>query len=235
MKRRPTRPLLIAMLAIGIALFALYIGRCGNSANRATDASSHKVSGSRAPRPDKPSDPIDLVRHAVSREEVVWVDGDRHVRVRRALSMKATPSMAETGDEITAEIAVTIAEGAEYWDDGQKAWRLMDDSRFERWMRDKHPEHNPLKTAVSASIRKRIDGFSQSPSIESVSALGVPGDSQKRDWSVSENGIAIRLNWQDDRLVVWWRSLVIGVEENETVMAIPFPERFKSPPGEQGK
>jgi hypothetical protein len=141
--------------------------------------------------------------------------------------MTASPSITDEGDQATADIAIRLSEGADFWSDSEGTWVPMDDKQFRRWI-EKDPSREPLEYSTKASIIKRIDRATGEPQITSVSAFGVDGNAPGGDWSKSENGIAIRLNWKGDRLVVWWRSLVIGVGETEATLDLPFSPRFQS-------
>jgi hypothetical protein len=162
-------------------------------------------------------------------EEVAWTDpeSNRGLRVRRILKMNAVPEVRESATQATGDVEIGISEGAEFWSENERTWQEMGDEQFRRWIAS-NPGRDPLKYSTTASITKTIDDGSGEPVISSTSAFGIAGDSPHRDWSKSESGIAIKLNWKGDRLVVWWRSLVIGVDEAERIVDLPFSSRFKA-------
>jgi hypothetical protein len=227
--RRRQRVAYVAACAIVVMGIVFIVSKCNDSSPDPTGQST--VHPAKRERPlHKPPRPKAFEAAGASETETAWNDSKskREVRVRRTLVMTATPNVREEVARATAEIALDFMEGADLWDESQKAWRPMDEEELGRWFKDM-PNRNRITYSGTASITKVIDDAAGEPRIESVSAFGTTRDDPNKDWSMAENGMSVFLDWKGDQLVVKWSSIAaLGVEPIVKTVIIPFSERFST-------
>ena len=168
--------------------------------------------------------------NSVSNREIDWEDSELGsvFRTRLNLRMLAETEVTEQSDQATADVSITIFEGAEFWDEGEGVWKEMDAVQFRRWNAAQN-DFDPARCHTTASVTTRLNPAADELVIVNQTAMGTAKNDPKRDWSMSDASISLQLDWKDDVLNVRWQSVVLGVEATDVAVEMPFSPKFTFP------
>lgn len=169
-----------------------------------------------------------------SNDETTWKEPGvgESLRARKTLKMTAVPTVSEYSTQATAEVSITVIEGADAWDAKEGAWKPMPQDQFERFLKSlgEGLDHH----SATAMIIKEIDPKSHQPVIANRYAVGDGAKKPTTDYMETASGINITLKWNGDQLNVSWVSG--GFKRAEENVVIPFSKRFQmqKPPSVPG-